>query len=105
MFADDVAVRARYFLAKTYFFRGDNPSALAAFEALLADNPSGPQWVIAWTHLRLGQIYDMEGRRQEAVAEYRRTLDMKKFGETHNAAKRWLKEPFEGWSPRTEFRK
>jgi len=105
LFADDVRVRARYYLAKAHFFRGDNARALAEFESLVADDPDGPEWVVAWTHLRMGQIHDMEGRREAARTHYRRVLKMKAYGKTHGAAKRWMREPFEGWQPRNEFRK
>lgn len=97
-FADNVAVRARYLLAKTHFFRGDNETALAQFRSLLDSDPEGPEWVIVWTHLRLGQLCDLGGRREEALEEYRRVLGMKRFGETHSAARKWVKDPFQGWS-------
>ncbi|MCK4547629.1 MAG: tetratricopeptide repeat protein [Candidatus Eisenbacteria sp.] len=94
MFADDVAVRAQYYLGKAHFFRGNSPAALNAFETLLAGDPERPQWVIAWANMRLGQVYDMEGRREEALARYRRVLKMREYGETHDAARRWIKKPF-----------
>jgi len=97
MFAEGVAVRARYFLAKTYFFRGDNDRARVEFERILASDPDGPTWVLVWTHLRLGQIHDLAGRRPEAVREYRKVLEMEKSGETHRAARQWIREPFQGW--------
>jgi tetratricopeptide (TPR) repeat protein len=97
LFADNVRVRAQYYLGKTYFFRGDYERARVVFETLLAGNPPGPEWVIAWTHLRIGQIHDLAGRRAAAEAEYRKVLDMKTDGTLRDAAKRWLREPFEGW--------
>jgi tetratricopeptide (TPR) repeat protein len=97
LFAENVGVRARYYLGKDYFFEGDYERAQAAFEDLLSRRPTRPGWVIAWTHLRLGQVYDLRGRREDALREYRRVLEMENFGETHEAARRWTREPFGGW--------
>lgn len=56
----------RFALAQEYRQRGDTQAALAAFEALVADQPD---YVGAYYHL--GKTYEEAGRREDAVRTYR----------------------------------
>jgi len=44
--------------------------------------------------LRLGMVYDLQGRRQKAERAYRHVLDMRKNGDSHKRAKKYLKSPY-----------
>jgi hypothetical protein len=46
------------------------------------------------TNLKIGQIYDLQGKRELAVMQYDKVLDMKNFWDAHKAAKRYKESPY-----------
>ncbi len=49
---------------------------------------------MAMTNLKIGMIYDIQKKRQYAIMQYQKVLDMKKFEATHELAQRYLKSPY-----------
>ena len=50
---------------------------------------------MAWAHVYLGRIYDLEGNRQEAIAHYRAALALNtRVERAEQAARRGLERPF-----------
>jgi tetratricopeptide (TPR) repeat protein len=52
-------------------------------------------WSVPWSYLRLGQIYDMKGLREEATKSYREVLSFPNVSNSHKEAKKYLETPFE----------
>jgi aminopeptidase N len=64
---------ANYRLAEVFFTQHNYQSAANSFrDAIRGDGE--PRWVTVWSHIALGQIFDITGQRQRAVNEYRIAL-------------------------------
>lgn len=46
------------------------------------------------TNLKIGMIYDLQKKREYAVQQYRKVLQLKKFEDSHDSAERYLKTPY-----------
>jgi len=60
-----------------------------------------PSWTKVWSHIQLGEIFDVTGQRDRAVTEYK--LALKTEDDTRGAldkARRLLQEPFGSSEPR-----
>lgn len=60
----------RFALAQEYRKRGDVERALGYFEALVRDRPD-----YVGTYYHLGKVLEGEGRKEEAIAVYRRGIE------------------------------
>lgn len=70
--ANQDAGRAYFVLAKVASFKGDMEGAQADFQKA-AGSAKDPH-VVAWSHIYLGRIYDIQGERDSAVAQYKAAL-------------------------------
>ncbi|MDE3137972.1 MAG: tetratricopeptide repeat protein, partial [Acidobacteriota bacterium] len=55
------------------------------------------KWIIVWSHIYLGKIYDMIGQRERAMNEYQKAIDTK--DDTSGAieqAQQYMKKPYAG---------
>ncbi|HUL43216.1 MAG TPA: hypothetical protein VLY03_02550 [Bacteroidota bacterium] len=77
---------ADYDSALSYFYRADELSRV-----LDADGPSG---FMTATNLRIGMIYDLQGKRDLAITQYRKVLDMKDYMDAHKQAQQYLTAPY-----------
>ncbi len=85
--------RAEFILARADLMNNHVNQAVAAFQKTLTD--SKDQRLIAWSHIYLGRIYDVEDQRPQAVAEYKAALDARDGQpDTLAAAQSGLKKPF-----------
>jgi hypothetical protein len=85
--------RAEFILARADLMNNQVDQAVAAFQKTLA--ASKDQRLIAWSHIYLGRIYDVEDQRDQAVAEYKAALDARDGQpDTLAAAQSGLKKPF-----------
>ncbi len=73
--------RALYGLAVSLVVRGEVDKAKELFQDLVSATSAGPQasekkppFVVAWSHVHLGRIYDLERNRELALSEYRAAL-------------------------------
>lgn len=49
---------------------------------------------MAMANLKVGMIYDLQGKRQDAVRQYEKVLDIKRFEMSHDLAHQYLKTPY-----------
>jgi hypothetical protein len=85
--------RAEFILARADLMNNHVDQAVTAFEKTL--NESKDQRMIAWSHIYLGRIYDVEDQRDQAVQQYKAALDARDGQpDTLAAAQSGLKKPF-----------
>ena len=85
--------RAEFILARADLMSNNVDGATAAFHKTLAD--SRDPRLLAWSHIYLGRIFDVEDQRDEAVAEYKAALTSRDGQpDTREAAESGLKQPF-----------
>ena len=93
-FSEDIALRSRYYLGKAYLWSREYDHAMRWFDELVKLDPEHPTWLIPWVWFRIGQTYDLMGRRDEALAAYGEVLDRPETGSLHRHARERLREPF-----------
>jgi hypothetical protein len=84
---------ADYILGQTALLSGNMEDAQARFgdAVRLSKDPR----TLAWAHIYLGRIHDVEEERDEAVAEYKAALTVRDGqADTKQAAEKGLKQPF-----------
>lgn len=86
---------AHYRIAEVFFLQNNFQSAANEFrEALNGD--LDPKWIEVWSHINLGEIFDITGQRERAVNEYQlaqRTRDNTQGAQ--DVAAKYLKTPYE----------
>jgi aminopeptidase N len=86
---------AHYRVAEVFFLQGNYQSAANEFrEALNGD--LDPKWIEVWSHLKLGNIFDITQQRERAVNEY--TLAVRTKDNTQGAqeeAARFIKAAYQ----------
>lgn len=93
---DAMASVAVYYRGRYHMQNSEYEDAEAAFrsvEFLTTGQEKDSRFRIE-SALRLGMVYDSEGRRELAKAEYRRVLNMRDSSESHDRAKKYLKTPY-----------
>ncbi|TCK71601.1 tetratricopeptide repeat protein [Acidipila rosea] len=86
--------RANFILARVSLMKGDMETAQNDFTQAvkLSKDPR----TMAWSHIYLGRIYDVQDERDQALAEYHDALNVRDGQQdTRLAAERGLKKPFE----------
>jgi tetratricopeptide (TPR) repeat protein len=79
-------IKKDFKLALKYFYKCDE-----ACRYLDTDEPSN--WMIQ-TNLFIGQIYDMQDKREEAIEQYEKLLDMPDKNSSHKTAERYIEKPY-----------
>jgi hypothetical protein len=85
--------RANFILARVAIMHRDVPGAQHDFAETirLSKDPR----MLAWSHIYLGRIHDIEDERDEAVAEYQAALTVRDGqADTRQAAEKGLKQPY-----------
>ncbi len=85
--------RADYLLALSWLLKGDMESATNDFKETvrLSQDPH----LLAWSHIYLGRIADVEDERPDALAEYRTAMTVRDGQpDTRDAAQRGLDRPY-----------
>lgn len=85
--------RGLYALANSYLGRKETDRALALYTRVLEDFPFEDRW-ISLSYLNRGKTYDLLGRREEALADYRMVLHRRDVWELHDQAKALIQRPF-----------
>ncbi|RPI67606.1 MAG: hypothetical protein EHM43_07295 [Ignavibacteriae bacterium] len=95
---DELAAReALYYIGVSRMISGDLDLALKYFykcdEAcrLVDEDPSG---FMVKLNLKIGQIYDLQGKRQYAVKQYAKVVSWKDYGGTQAEAESYLQKPY-----------
>lgn len=93
-YADLPPEKIQYLKANLLFWYGDLDPALSGLREVT--NKAGSldlgTAVMAW--LRLGQVYDLQGKRQDAVEAYRETVRTAPTSEAANEAKSYISNPY-----------
>jgi tetratricopeptide (TPR) repeat protein len=87
------AARANFILARAAIMQRDVPGAQHDFEETirLSKDPR----MLAWSHIYLGRIYDIQDQRDQAVTEYRAALTVRDGeADTRLAAENGIKQPY-----------
>jgi hypothetical protein len=85
--------RASFILARVAIMQRNVPDAQHGFEETirLSKDPR----MLAWSHIYLGRIYDIQDQRDQAVNEYRAALTVRDGqADTRMAAEKGLKQPY-----------
>jgi hypothetical protein len=85
--------RANFILARVAILQRNVPDAQHDFEETirLSKDPR----MLAWSHIYLGRIYDIQDQRDQAVSEYRAALTVRDGQpDTRLAAEKGLKQPY-----------
>jgi tetratricopeptide (TPR) repeat protein len=69
-----------------HFYRSDELS-----RKLDRDGPSG---FMSMANLKMGMIYDLQYKRDLAVKQYEKVLDMKEFKDSHTQAEKYVEKPY-----------
>jgi tetratricopeptide (TPR) repeat protein len=84
---------AHYVLARVNLMQRQPGAAIGDFEATLSSSKD-PR-MLAWSHIYLGRLYDVNAERQKALTEYQAALTVRDAQpDTKAAAEKGLKEPF-----------
>jgi hypothetical protein len=87
------AARAHFILARVDLMTGHPDQAVGDFQKTLAT--SKEQRLLAWSHIYLGRMLDLECKRDEALTEYKQALAVRDGQvDTRVAAERGVKAPY-----------
>jgi tetratricopeptide (TPR) repeat protein len=64
---------ANYRIGEINFYQADYDSALDRYRRSL-EGDGEPHWTEVWSHIEIGKILDMRGRREDALNEYKQAL-------------------------------
>lgn len=78
-------LRNDFDLALRYLYKCDEASRLVDSE---------PTGFMAKTNLKIGQMYDVQGKRELALKQYQKVLDWDNFDTTHELAERYIETPY-----------
>ena len=90
-YSDYLAYQAKYLLGESAYFLGKYQEALPFFDEIIAKQPGNPAYLIPWSHLRRGAIYNLTGDKEKAKAELQFVLKMKDVHHVHDFAEALLK--------------
>jgi tetratricopeptide (TPR) repeat protein len=76
----------RFDEALNYLYRSDELS-----RKIDKDEPSG---FMSLGNLLIGMIYDAQGKRQDAMQQYKKVLAMKEYEDSHKESKKYLEKPY-----------
>ena len=96
--ASEDPARAYFVLAKVASFGGDMQDAQADFQKAIdaQKDPARDPHVAAWSHIYLGRILDLQGERDDALAQYKAALAISDVPpDAKTAAERGLQQPYE----------
>jgi hypothetical protein len=89
---------ARYYLGVAGMQRGALDSALAHFYRCdeLSRTIDAEKWTgfMTLANLKIGMIFDLQGKRDLAIKQYEKVLDMKDYQSAHDQAKRFKNAPY-----------
>ena len=85
---------ASYRIAEVLYAQHNYQAGVNSYrDALRGDGD--PRWTEVWSHIRLGQIFDITGQRDRAVNEYRLAVQTNDNTQgALNEAREWLQKPF-----------
>mgnify|MGYP000979512584 CR=1 FL=1 len=92
------AREAMYYIGTSLMQKKEFDKALKYFykcdEACRTLDKDGPSGFMVMTNLKIGQIYDMQKKRQLAISQYNKVLSWKEYSNSHTEAKRYSQKPY-----------
>ena len=83
-------------MGKIFMDHGDFSQAIAFFQKAIENGNKRYAWTVAWAWTRMGMIYDLLGKREEARKHYKMALKVETNSLAQDYAKRYLSEPYQG---------
>ncbi|MBI3194464.1 MAG: hypothetical protein HYZ34_08380 [Ignavibacteriae bacterium] len=94
----NVEREAHYYLGLSEMQNGRHDAALRHFyktdELSRSLDKDGPSGFMIMSNLRVGMIYDVQMKREYAIKQYKKVLDMKDYQDSHKSAEKYLKTPY-----------
>lgn len=91
------AREALYYIGMALMYKGEYDKALQYFykcdeaSRKIDKEPSG---FMVRLNLKIGNIYDLQGKRDLALGQYRKVLKMKEYQDSHQQANSYIKSPY-----------
>ena len=89
---------AEYYLGMCAMVRRDYDEALKQFyrcdETSRGLDKQGASGFMVMANLKVGMMYDLQGKRELAIQQYRKVLGMKEYVDSYAQAEQYLKKPF-----------
>jgi hypothetical protein len=79
--------------AETLVRYGYNEAALINFQKI-TKLPQANSQLVTWALLRAGQLLDLKGAREAAIAQYQSVLDRENVFDSHEQAQQYMRKPF-----------
>ena len=98
-YSENVLREAEYYVGMYYFTTRAHRNALQHFYVCdslsrILDKKDGPSGFMTMTNLRLGQIYDIQGKRDYALQQYQKVLVLKNHENAHTLAEKYRQTPY-----------
>ncbi len=90
-YSDSIVYQAKYVIAESAFFMGKYDEALQGFNEIVASQQQHPIYLLPWSHLRRGIIYNLTGEKEKATHDFKLVLQMENVLDVHELAKGLLK--------------
>jgi len=78
-----------------FWHLGRRDLAEEQFRKVIGD-PAAPERQKAMSHLYLGQLLDLEGKRSQAVEQYELVLELPDYNNSHATAREFVRKPYRG---------
>ncbi len=78
--------KEKYEEALSYFYKCDELSRKLDKE--------GPSAFMIYSNLKIGKIFDLQGKRKYAIIQYQKVLSWKNFRDSHEQARKYLQTPY-----------
>lgn len=92
------AREALYYLGSALMEKNQLDDALKYFykcdEVCRIIDRDGPSPFMIYLNLKIGKIYDIQGKRKYAIEQYNKVLSWKNYRDSHEQAKKYLQVPF-----------
>jgi aminopeptidase N len=87
---------ALFRMGEAMFYEKNYQAAANSFrDALDGQVDPGSKWIIVWSHVYLGKIYDLIGQRERAMNEYQRAIDTKdNTAGAIDQAREYMRKPY-----------
>lgn len=92
------AREALYYIGSALYEQNKLDEALKYFykcdEYSRALDKDGPSAFMIYLNLKVGKIYDLQGKRKYAIMQYNKVLSWRNYRDSHEQAKKYLQSPF-----------
>jgi tetratricopeptide (TPR) repeat protein len=89
-------VRWLYYKGEALVIIGKFDKALNSFQKIIdlkGKNKQAQNFSVL-SHIRRGQVFDLQGRRELALAEYKKAIELPDYQGSHKQAKKYLEQPY-----------